>query len=163
MVDNSNGVPPQPVDPAQAGQPLQAPPPQPAAPAAPQAEPNPYPPPPAYQQPYPQPQYGQPTWQGAPGGLPSSGIATGAMVVGIVALILTIIPFLTWLGLIGDIVAVSLGAVATSRNKTQPISNAGAAKAGLILGLIGIGLFLLVIIIFASLFGAILGGLSSIH
>jgi hypothetical protein len=139
-------------------------PPVPQAPAAPPVPPSPMtysppPPPPGPQSPY---GAAYPPAGGYAPGYQKSGLATASMVVGIVGLVLTIVPFVTWIGLICDIVAIALGAVAQNRARTEPVANVGAAKAGLIMGCIGLGLFLLVLVVIGSLFASILGGLSSL-
>ncbi|MGH3725911.1 MAG: DUF4190 domain-containing protein [Mycobacterium sp.] len=102
-----------------------------AAPPLPSYPPGQYPPPPSGYPPYPYPyQYGPP---GAPipAPAPKNGLGLGALIVGIVAIILSCTVFG---GFIGGIVAIILGALGLGRVKRSEADNRGVAIAGIVLG-----------------------------
>lgn len=75
-----------------------------------------------------------------------NGMATAAMVLGIISLAL----FWTgWLGLIVGIVAIILAIVANNQIKADPsmAGSAGQAKGGMIMGIIGVVLSIVIIVI----------------
>jgi hypothetical protein len=129
----------------------------------------PAPPPPSQQQPpYGQPSYGQPSYPpyGTPGypvpgytpTPPNEGMAVAAMVVGIVALVLSCGY---GVGLLGSPVALVLGRVSMKRIDASggQVGGRGMAQAGFILGIIGtillvLAIIVLVIIIIAAVNGA---------
>ncbi|TLM99418.1 MAG: hypothetical protein FDZ75_00070 [Actinobacteria bacterium] len=80
------------------------------------------------------------------------------MVCGIVGIVLGFVPFVNWAALVLDIVAVSLGGVVMSKAKHDPVANLGAAKAGVVLGIVGLAFFLIAVLCLASFYSAILGG-----
>jgi len=70
---------------------------------------------------------------------PPKGMATAAMVLGIVGLVLSIIPWCTWvIGVPCDILAIIFGAVAISKVRSGEATGEGMAKAGLVCGIVGI-------------------------
>lgn len=75
-----------------------------------------------------------------------NGMATAAMVLGIISIVLGLFG---WLGIITGIVAVILAVVAKSQIKADPsmAGSAGAAKGGLIMGIIGIALGIIITIL----------------
>lgn len=93
--------------------------------------------------------YGQ---QGGYGGSgpsqPSNGIGIGAMVVGIVGLVLSWIPFL---GLVLGIVALVLGIVGIRKVNRREATNKGMAITGVVTGAIAtlIGIFFLIVVVIA--------------
>lgn len=94
-----------------------------------------------YQQPphqyAPQPQVGMPYG-------PSKGLATAALVLGIVGLVFSAIPWCGWfIGWPCDLLGIIFGAVALAKIKRGEASGDGMAKAGLICGIIGIVIIIL--------------------
>ncbi|MFK7783658.1 MAG: DUF4190 domain-containing protein [Crocinitomicaceae bacterium] len=80
------------------------------------------------------------------GATKKNGMATAAMVLGIISLAL----FWTgWLGLIVGVVAIILGVVAKNQIKADPsmAGSAGQAKAGLIMGIIGTVLAIVMLVL----------------
>ncbi|MGH2829244.1 MAG: DUF4190 domain-containing protein [Actinomycetota bacterium] len=80
----------------------------------------------------------------------SHGLATAALVLGILGIVFSAIPFLFFVGIILDIIAIVLGAVARSQIKSDATAyiNAGSATAGIVTGMVG----LLVAMIWIGLF-----------
>ena len=105
--------------------------------------------PPAYGSPpqgyYPQPQYGIV----AP---PSNGIGTAAGVLGIIAIVLTFVPYLDFAGVLLGILAIIFGAVGMGRAKRMGGRGRGMAVTGLVLGIISVALF---VILLVAVYGAI--------
>ncbi|MUM18933.1 DUF4190 domain-containing protein [Mycobacterium sp. CBMA271] len=87
--------------------------------------PAPYPPPPGYL-PYPYP-YGAPV----PVPTPKNGLGLSALIVGIIAIILSCTIFG---GFVGGVVAIILGALGLGRVKRAEADNRGVAIAGIVLG-----------------------------
>jgi hypothetical protein len=120
----------------------------------------PYQPPPGGQPPYqPPPQPGYPQPYGAPAGLPDAPNATIAMVLGIVALIIT--PIGCCCGLI-EIIPIILGIVAVvlgigARNRVNAsggtLGGGGKATAGIITGGIAVVLGVVFGVLYAVLYG----------
>jgi len=78
-----------------------------------------------------------PNYQMQPQG--SSGLSTASFVLGIIAIVLTIILFcVPYLGGLLGVVAVILGAIAMSQTTPAAAAGKGKAKTGLILGIISI-------------------------
>ena len=75
---------------------------------------------------------------------PSNGFAIAALVIGVVGVILTLA---FRLALICDVLAVVFGALGSARARDGARDGA-LAKAGMILGLVGLGLLLLLVIFF---------------
>ena len=75
-----------------------------------------------------------------------NGMATAAMVLGIISIVLGLFG---WLGIITGLVAVILAVVAKNQIKAEPsmAGSAGAAKGGLIMGIIGIALGIIITIL----------------
>lgn len=75
-----------------------------------------------------------------------NGMATAAMVLGIISIVLGLFG---WLGIITGLVAVILAVVAKNQIKADPsmAGSAGAAKGGLIMGIIGIALGIIITIL----------------
>jgi hypothetical protein len=75
-----------------------------------------------------------------------NGMATAAMVLGIISIVLGLFG---WLGIITGLVAVILAVVAKSQIKADPsmAGSAGQAKGGLIMGIIGIALGIIITIL----------------
>jgi hypothetical protein len=97
-----------------------------------------------------------PAPQGGPAGYPAaqktSGLAIGALICGIAALC---VPYA---GLLIGIAAIILGVVARGKIKKDPTQKGeGMALTGLILGIVGLVLWALVLIFFATLVASVLG------
>ncbi|MGI8759325.1 MAG: DUF4190 domain-containing protein [Acidimicrobiales bacterium] len=101
------------------------------------------------------PQGQPPPGYGAPGGgygrPPSNGMGTGAMVVGIVALLLSWIPFL---GLILAIVALVLGIIGLKKVKRGEATNKGQAVTGVVTGAIAAAIGVAFIVIGIAFFSS---------
>jgi len=69
---------------------------------------------------------------------PSKGLATAALVLGIIGLVFSIAGCTWFLGIPLDILGIVFGAVAISKIKKGEAAGDGMAKAGLICGIIGI-------------------------
>ncbi|PHR34977.1 MAG: hypothetical protein COA38_03325 [Fluviicola sp.] len=87
-----------------------------------------------------------------------NGMATAAMVLGIISIVLGLFG---WLGIITGIVAVILAIVAKKQIKADPsmAGSAGAAKGGLIMGIIGIALGIIITILAIMALNALAGGI----
>lgn len=98
------------------------------------------PPPPPQQQQYqppPQQQYGgPPVKQG-------NGLAVTALVLGIIGALFGFVPLMFWLAIILGILAVIFGAIGLARSKDPYRGGRGQAIAGLVLGIIAIGVGIL--------------------
>lgn len=118
-----------------------APPPPPPPVGRPGGSPPPPPPPPSGPPGYGPPGYGPPGY-GPPGYVqrpPGNGIATAALVLGIIA-----IPLCFFV--VPSLLAVVFGGIGLNRANTDPqVGGRGKAIAGLVLGLIGLALLVLVI------------------
>jgi hypothetical protein len=88
-----------------------------------------------------------------PGGQPSNGLGTAALVLGIISVVSGIIPFLFWLAWILGILAVIFGAIGRGKAKRGEATNAGAALGGLITGIAGIVVGTLIFIFIVATFG----------
>ncbi|PKR79967.1 hypothetical protein CW751_12115 [Brumimicrobium salinarum] len=83
----------------------------------------------------------------------NNGMATAALVLGIVSIVFS---FFWFIGLICGILGVVLGIISKNKIKTDPnMGGSGAATAGLITGIIGIIISVIVIIIGILFVGAI--------
>src|SRR4051794_2567086 len=100
----------------------------------PYGQPQPYAPQPYGQQPYAQP-YGQP--YGPPYAQPqrTNGLAIASMVLGIL-----------WLYWIGSVLALVFGYIAKNQIRQRGESGGGMATAGIVLGWVGVGFFVIAII-----------------
>ncbi|MGI6168590.1 MAG: DUF4190 domain-containing protein [Christensenellales bacterium] len=80
----------------------------------------------------------------------TNGLAVAALVVGIVALVFC---WYAWVGIIAGILAIIFGAVAKNQIKQDSeVGGAGMATAGLVLGIVAIGLIVLILIFAAAIF-----------
>jgi lysylphosphatidylglycerol synthetase-like protein (DUF2156 family) len=88
----------------------------------------------------------------------NDGLSITSMILGIVGLVLTFVPGLNFIGIVCGILAIVFGII--SKNKIQSsngeLTGLGMAKAGLILGIVTLGLFILTLVAC----GAILSSLS---
>lgn len=115
---------------------------------------------PSQQQPFPQattPQAGQA--QTAPGGGAagaSNGMATAALIFGVLALLVSWVPFIGLLGVVGGILALVLGALGRGRAR-QMATGAGLAIGGMVTGglavLVGIASTVLPVVFFSGFAG----------
>lgn len=105
------------------------------------------PPPPSGDQPPP-----AQSWDDPGGGPPSqqrsNGLAIAALVCGIIALLLSWIPFVNVLALVLGIAAVATGIGGIRRTRTPGVGQKGLAVGGLVTGIIAILLSLLIIVLF---------------
>ena len=98
---------------------------------------------PAYSGGYPIPGYGF-----APMVAPRNGLGTAALVLGILGVIFS------WayiFGIVMNVLAIIFGGVGISRAKKGVATNRGTALAGLVLGIVGLALFLILIAVAATL------------
>jgi hypothetical protein len=95
------------------------------------------------QQGYPQAGYGNYAGPGAPGG-PSKGLAIGALVVGIIALLGSWIPFAGWFFAFLGLVAIVLGIVGVVQANKGRAGGRGMAIIGAVLGVVSIIVSILV-------------------
>lgn len=103
--------------------------------------------------PYEQQAYGGPGYQQYPsqrGPQPGKGMAVTAMVLGIVAIVLCLIPFIGFISIIGGIAAVVIGIIALKKGKP----GRGMSITGIVLGAIGAILAVIVTIVSIMLIGA---------
>jgi hypothetical protein len=80
----------------------------------------------------------------APVATSGNGFAVASLVLGIVGVVLTI-TFV--IGLICDVLAVVFGALGRTKAREGSSTNASLATAGMILGLVGLGLLLLLVVL----------------
>jgi len=87
----------------------------------------------------------------------NSGFAIASMVLGIIGIVFGIIPGLALAGIICGIIAIILGIVGknTIDNSNGQLTGRGMATAGLVLGIITVGLDILFWIACASCIGAL--------
>ena len=79
----------------------------------------------------------------APAAVSNNGFAVASLVLGVVGVVMTV----TFrIGLISDVLAVVFGALGITRAR-EGAPNGGLAKAGMILGLVGLGLLLLLLVV----------------
>ena len=85
------------------------------------------------------------------------GFAVAAMVLGIISAVTIIIPGLGLLGLICGVIAIILGVVGknTIERSNGELTGTGMATAGIVLGIITVGLDILLMIACASIVGSI--------
>jgi len=85
------------------------------------------------------------------------GYAIAAMILGIVGIASGIIPGLGLVGLICGVIAIILGAVGKNAidNSNGKLTGRGMATAGMVLGIITVGLHILLMIACASIIGSI--------
>ncbi len=102
---------------------------------------------PAGQQPYGQPYGGYPQGYGQGyGGGPRNGLGLAGMIVGIVAIPATLI----YVGIIPSVVALVLGLIGRGRVRRQEATNPGQALTAVILGTVGIVLFVVYVVVVVS-------------
>lgn len=114
------------------------------------------PPPPPGDQPPPPPPDSQPpppqSWDDPGGGLApqqqSNGLAIASLVCGIIALLLSWIPFVNLLAFVLGLVAVGTGIGGIRRARTPGVGQKGLAVGGLVTGIIALLLSLLIIVLF---------------
>ncbi len=98
--------------------------------------------------------YGDPGY--GTGSAPRNGVGLAALIVGIVTLVLSLIPFEGYLG----VVAIILGVVGLSRVRRRTATNRGAAITGIVLGALAVVVAVLWTIV-AALFAQQLGPIIS--
>lgn len=77
----------------------------------------------------------------APAPVPANGLAIAALVCGIVGAVFGLIPFTFWLAWVLGVVAIVFGAIGRRRADREPAAGKRSmATAGLILGIVSIGL-----------------------
>jgi|TARA_Y100000310_G_C20511616_1_gene729169 hypothetical protein len=81
------------------------------------------------------------------------GLSTAGMVLSIVGLVLTFTPCLNWAGIAPLIIGIILSGVALKKVKAGEAEGGGMAKAGLICGIVGIGLWIYVIMVMGAAIG----------
>lgn len=88
----------------------------------------------------------------------NDGLAITSMILGIVGIVLTFIPGLNFVGIVCGILAIVFGVMSKNKinNSNNEIFGLGMAKAGMILGIITIGIFIVTLVAC----GAILGSLT---
>lgn len=97
---------------------------------------------PVQQPPQQPPQQPQMQYAPPPAG-PSKGLATAAMVLGIIGLVFSIAGCTWFLGIPLDILGIVFGAVAISKIKSGEGGGEAMAKAGLICGIVGIAVIVI--------------------
>lgn len=85
-----------------------------------------------------------------------NGMATASLVLGILSIVLF---FTSWLAIVMGILAIIFGVVAKNKIKADPdlAHTGGAAKGGIIMGIIGIVIVIIMIIVIAMFFAAVVG------
>lgn len=78
----------------------------------------------------------------------NDGLSITSMVLGIVGLVLTFFPGLNFIGILCGILAIIFGVISKNRiqSSDEELSGLGMAKAGLILGIITIAIFILTLV-----------------
>lgn len=71
-----------------------------------------------------------------------NGMAVAGFVTGLLGLILSLIPILFYAGIVLALVGIVLGAIGRSRAKEPGVPHRGLATAGLVLGIVGVIVFL---------------------
>lgn len=96
------------------------------------------------------PTYPPPGYPAAPlgyGAAPRNGLGTAALVLGIIGVVLCWIPFTGWAL---NILAVIFGGVGMGRAKRGEATNKSSALAGLVLGAIGLAVWIVIVIVMAA-------------
>ena len=88
------------------------------------------------------PGYGQPFPPGSQSA--RNGMGTAALVLGIVGVVLS---WTVYLGVVAGILAIVFGAIGLGRVRRGEATNRGAAKAGLILGIVAVALLMLLVVV----------------
>ncbi len=94
-----------------------------------------------------QPSFGRPYGAGYP--TPRNGLGTAALVLGIIAVVLS---WTIWFGVVLGVLAVCFGGAGLGRARRGEATNRGSALAGLILGIVAISLLALLVIVGIGLF-----------
>lgn len=78
----------------------------------------------------------------------NDGLSITSMILGIVGLVLTFVPGLNFIGILCGILAIIFGVISKNRiqSSDEELSGLGMAKAGLILGIITIAIFILTLV-----------------
>jgi hypothetical protein len=71
-----------------------------------------------------------------------NGMAVAGFVTGLLGLILSIIPILFYAGIVLDVAGIVFGAIGRSRAKEPGVPHRGLATAGIVLGIVGIIVFI---------------------
>ncbi|WP_026922505.1 DUF4190 domain-containing protein [Glycomyces arizonensis] len=116
-----------------------------------------YPPPQPQQPGYGAPQM-PPQYVGVPVQGPKNGMGTSALVLGIVGLVTSWIPYVACFGWVMCILAIIFGGIGLSRANKGEATNKGAAVTGLVLGVLA---FALGIIITIAVWGSVMGAMST--
>lgn len=90
---------------------------------------------------------------------PRNGLGTAALVLGIIGVVLCWVPFTGWAL---NILAIIFGAVGRKRAADGLATNKSSAVAGLVLGVVGLGVWIVIIVMFVSAVGTIGVGVGAI-
>jgi hypothetical protein len=90
---------------------------------------------------------------------PRNGLGTAALVLGIIGVVLCWVPFTGWAL---NILAIIFGAVGRKRAVGGLATNKPSAVAGLVLGVVGLGVWIVIIVMFVSAVGTIGVGVGAI-
>jgi hypothetical protein len=90
---------------------------------------------------------------------PRNGLGTASLVLGIIGVVFCWVPFTGWAL---NILAIIFGAVGRKRAADGLATNKSSAVAGLVLGVIGLGVWIVIIVVFVSAVGTIGVGVDSI-
>jgi hypothetical protein len=90
---------------------------------------------------------------------PRNGLGTAALVLGIIGVVLCWVPFTGWAL---NILAIIFGAVGRKRAVDGLATNKSSAVAGLVLGVVGLGVWIVIIVMFVSAVGTIGVGVGAI-
>lgn len=82
---------------------------------------------------------------------PRNGLGTAALVLGIIGVVLSWIPGTGWAL---NILAIIFGAVGINRAKRGQATNKSSALAGLILGVIGLAVWIVILVVFLAAWGS---------
>ncbi|QGU95017.1 DUF4190 domain-containing protein [Clostridium bovifaecis] len=87
----------------------------------------------------------------------NDGLSIASMILGIIGLVFTFVPGLNFLGILCGILAIIFGIIGKNKiaNSNGELSGTGMAKAGLILGVIIVALFVLTLIACGALISTI--------
>lgn len=87
-------------------------------------------------------------------------MATAALVLGIVSVVVCFIPSVNWLGSICGVLAIIFGALVI---KKAPDDQKGRAKAGLVLGIVAVAIGIIATIICVTCLGATAAALDGLY
>jgi len=81
-----------------------------------------------------------------------NSMAIAGFVTGLLGLLLSIIPIIFYAGIVLDLVGIVLGAIGRSRAKEPGVPHRGLATAGIVLGIVGLIIFIawIALIVFAA-------------